>query len=160
MKGFLCTTTATTNEEYKEVLKKRCKLLGVIGLIGVLTELLCYFVEKGYISASLSDHMLGFYTGAGSGLIAVSLVLIIKNVRTMRNEEMLKKARIAVSDERILEISKYSFRVATWIMLIAFYAVAFIGGLWYPILPQILGLLVCVLLVSYCICYWVMSKKM
>lgn len=71
----------------------------------------------------------------------------------------LKKSRLNNTDERIQEIGNKAFRVATYAMLAALYAVALIGGLFYPVLVEYLLLVVCTFLLVYVIAFKYYNKK-
>ncbi|MDO5291555.1 MAG: DUF6442 family protein [bacterium] len=78
----------------------------------------------------------------------------------LRDEEKLRKARIANTDERNIAIQRKAMQTAFFIMLVAMYLVMLIGGIWYPVLAQTISLLLCVFLVVYLIAYGIISKKM
>lgn len=152
------TETFKTNEEYREYLKRKDRSMRWIPLVGIL--LLILGVAGELLELPIDDYMLGIYFGVGTGLIVASIALSFKHRRIMMDEEKLKKARLQVSDERIQEISKKSFRLAAGIMILAMYAIMLVGGLFYPVLAKLLALLMCMFLVAYCICYSVFEKRM
>lgn len=159
MRNMWETKTFTTNEEYKEYLRKKDKSMRWIIVVGILLAVLGFMGE--YMgTVAVDDYMLGVYSGVGCGLIVARILLGIKHRRLMKDEARLKKARLEASDERIQEIGKSAFRMAAWIMIIAMYAISLIGGLWYPILSKILLVMVCVFLLAYVICYRIYEKKM
>jgi len=159
MSGFFCSSTATTNEEFKKVVKGRMtRMLFVFG-IGCLT-IAVSLLTKDNKAVKISDHMLGVYTGVGSGLMFVAVALWIKNLRILRNEEKLKNTRLENSDERIREISLKAFRVAGFSLLVALYAVGLIGGLFYPVLVNILLSMVSIFLFVYMVAYKLYDKSM
>ncbi|MDF2909067.1 MAG: hypothetical protein K0R34_4388 [Herbinix sp.] len=159
MRGLLCGTTAKTNEEYKQVVKVRIYRfigLGLIGAITLITALLAEF----YWKLDVKEEMLGVYTGAGFGILLISVIMIIKNMLMLKDEEKLKESRISNSDERIKEISNRAFRTASIIMLIAMYALALIGGLFNPVLVKLLSMVVSIFVFAYLVSYYVYNKKM
>ena len=159
MNGIFCSSTATTNEEYKKVIKARMtRMLFVFG-IGCLTLAVSIWANASK-KANLSDQMLGVYTGVGVGLILVSILLFIKNILILRNEEKLKNSRLENADERIHEIGNKAFRVAGFSLLVAIYAVGLIGGIFYPILINVLFGLVSLFLLVYFIAYKIYDKSM
>lgn len=165
MRGKFCmrdmweTKTFTTNDEYREYVKKKDKSMRWIIVAGILLAALGFLGEHMW-TVAVDDYMLGVYSGVGCGLIVAGIALGIRHRRLMKDEERLKKARLEASDERVQEIGKCAFRMAAWIMIIAMYALSLIGGLWYPILPKILLVMVCVFLVAYAVCYRVYEKRM
>lgn len=159
MRGLLCGTNAKTNEEYREVIKKRMRLMILLAIIGVITAAIGFAAEI-WIDVPISEHMLGVYSGVGTGLLAAGIILWIKNKSMLNNEQKLKESRLNNTDERIREISGKAFRAATYLMIAAMYAIALIGGLFDPILVKTLLLTVCLFLLAYVIAYKHYSNKM
>jgi hypothetical protein len=159
MRGLLCGTTAKTNEEYKQVVKIRMYRFLCLGLIGAITFVTALLAEF-YWKLDVKEQMLGVYAGVGAGLMGVSVVLLIKNKQLLGNEEKLKASRISNADERIKEISNKAFKMAAVIMLVAMYALALIGGLFYPVLVELLLSIVSIFVFAYLVSYFVYSKRM
>ncbi|MGF7144582.1 hypothetical protein HNQ56_003013 [Anaerotaenia torta] len=159
MRGLLCGTTARTNEEYKKVVKVRMTRLLGVSVLGAFTLILSLLAEF-YWKVDIDERMLGVYAGMGSGLIVVGVVLWIKNRIILGDEEKLKESRLSNADERIKEISNKAYMTATAILLIAMYGIALIGGLFYPVMIQILIILVGIFALAYFIAYRVYDKKM
>ncbi|MEQ8199337.1 MAG: hypothetical protein ABRQ27_15295 [Clostridiaceae bacterium] len=159
MRGILCGTTANTNEEYKQVIKKRMKRMIVIAIIGLATATVG-FVAESYLKLPISGHMSGVYTGIGAGLFAGGIALWIKNKLLLNNDEKLKESRLNNTDERIQEIGNKAFRAAAYVMIIALYSTALIGGLFYPILVEALMFIVCTFLLAYIAAFKYYNNKM
>lgn len=159
MRGIFCLTKANNNEEYKKVLKSRMNLLLLMFVIGGIT-MAAALVVKNTGGASISERMLGVYTGVGTGLMAAAAILWAKNKRILGNEEKLRQSRLSNTDERIHEISNHAFRAAGIVLLIAIYVAGLIGGLFYPVLVSLLLCLVCVFLVTYTVAYKIYEHKM
>lgn len=84
----------------------------------------------------------GFYTGIGSGLIAASVITIIKNVRLLKNKEALKRREIYESDERNRMIGLKSWSYTGYIMFILLYAaLLFAGAMNVLVMKTILAIL-------------------
>lgn len=150
---------ANNNEEYKKVIKSRMNIMLLLFMIGGVT-LAVAILAKTVWTVEISDRMLGVYTGVGSGLLLVSTILWIKNKLLLNNDAKLKESRLMNTDERIKEISNTAFRTATYILLISLYAVALIGGLFYPILTELLSFLVCIFLLAYTIAFKIYERRM
>lgn len=150
--------TCRTNEEYREYLRKKDRSMRWIPFLGIL--LLILGVAGELMELPVDDYMLGIYCGVGTGLIASGIALSIKHRMIMRNEEKLKKARVQMGDERIQEISRKSFRMAAWLMILAMYAILLIGGLFYTVLAKTLVILICLFFAAYGICYLIFEKRM
>ncbi len=159
MRGLLCGTTARTNEEYKKVVKVRMNRFLGLGAIGAVTLTLGLLAEF-YWRLDVREEMLGVYTGMGTGLVLVSVILWVKNRVLLANEEKLKESRINNSDERIKEISDQAFRTAAEVMLGVMYLISLIGGLFYPVLVQVLLAVVSIFALTYLISYHIYNKKM
>ncbi len=159
MRGLLCGTTARTNEEYKKVVKVRMNRFLGLGAIGAVTLTLGLLAEF-YWRLDVREEMLGVYTGMGTGLVLVSVILWVKNRVLLASEEKLKESRINNSDERIKEISDQAFRTAAVVMLGVMYLISLIGGLFYPVLVQVLLAVVSIFALTYLISYHIYNKKM
>lgn len=159
MRGILCGSTVRTNEEYKEVIKSRMKIMVVIIIVGIITAAVG-FLSEFYFHVPINEHMLGVYSGIGVGLFVVGTMLFIKNRLMLNNDEKLKESRLNNTDERNQEISNKAFRIASYTMLAALYAVALVGGLFYPILAEVLFFLVCVFVLTYTISFKYYNNKM
>lgn len=157
MLGIFCSTNFTSNEEYKKHLKKRnYKLAGlfVLGIVTFVVAILAQYVWK----VSVSENIMSTYMGVGSGLIAASVILFVKNTILLKDEERMKKARIESSDERNQYISAKATKIALGVLLIGIYFVMLIGGLWNSILAEIMSLLICLFVVVYCIAYKILIR--
>lgn len=158
MKGLFCGSKARTNDEYKSVIKSRMNIFIILFVIGSITLGVTSYLN--FNDLIKDDHILGIYSGAGTGLIAISILLWVKNKLLLKNESKLKESRINNSDERIQEISNKALKIATIALLIALYAIGFIGGLYNPILFTVLSSSVAVFLVTYVISYKMLERKM
>lgn len=158
MLGMFCGSDCKTNEEYKGVIKERIVLFIGIVILGLITLVITLFGDR-YLNLKISEKMISTYSGFGTGLTVVGVVLLIKNIRILKNEEKIRKARISNTDERIKAISLRASRFALAVILVSMYLVALIGGLWYPILTQVLFGIISVFLLSYLIAYIIISKK-
>lgn len=159
MNGILCKTIAKNNEEYKVVIKNRIKIMMAMTIIGIITAAVGFGAEF-YFKAGINEHMLGVYSGVGTGLFAAGIILWIKNKRLLGNDEKLKERRLANTDERNIEIGNKAFRVAAGVMLVALYATGLIGGLFYHVLVEAFLFIVCIFLIAYLIAYIYYNKKM
>ena len=79
MKSIFCTTIAKNNEEYKNIVKNRMKIMVILMVIGIITAL-AGIIGEFYLKTPVSDKVLGVYTGLGSSFFAAGLVLWIKNL--------------------------------------------------------------------------------
>lgn len=70
----------------------------------------------------------GFYTGIGCGLIAASIITLIKNIRLLKNKDALKRREIYESDERNRIIGLKSRSYAGYAMFILLYIALLVAG--------------------------------
>lgn len=168
MKGCLLSNlqgrTFKSNEEYREYLRRQNRIWVVLMIVGALLSALAFGVEflpqvKEY-NVVIDDYILGVYAGAGSALFVVGLMKLLINRKLMKDEEKLTEKRREHGDERTREINQKAMQVAALIMIFAMYAISLIGGLFYPVLPKILFVLISVFLVAYVIVYRMLEKRM
>ena len=159
MRGILTGSNARTNDEYKKVVKVRMRIMMILIIMGIIAAAIGFGAEF-YFETSIDSHMLSAYAGMGVGLIIIGTILWIKHRLLLNNEDKLKENRISDTDERIKEIGNKAFRVASYAMLIALYALGLIGGLFNPIIFQVLMVIPCLFLVVYTISFKYYNKKM
>lgn len=126
MKGILCATKATTNEEFKQELEKKKRLYFLISAAGVIMVFIS--VISSMYNIILSDTMQEVFSGMGFGLMIVGGLLTIKAQYIIRDEAWMKKERLNNSDERNIEISNRSFRSAAWILIFSLYLTGLVGS--------------------------------
>lgn len=158
MNGFFCNSKATNNEEYKKVIQTRMTRMVFLFGIGCLT-IAVSLIAKDNKAVTIGDQMLGVYTGVGTGLMFAAAILWIKNMLILKDDEKLKNSRLENADERIQEISLKAFRVAGFALLVALYGFGLIGGLFYPILVEVLMAKVSIFLFVYMIAYRIYDKS-
>ena len=147
IKSFVYDCTARNNEEYKQELKKRMKTMIVLFVLGALTlaTMIVLIILK---PEMLESYEAGLFTG------------IIQLRNRMKNEESLKKARLAETDEREREISNRAMRMTAKVMMTALYLVM----LFCLFIAKEAALVMCGLIllffVSYIVCRKIVSKMM
>lgn len=123
---------ATTNEEYKAVIKKRMIANGLIIILGLCTlgfEMVAQFGNK----ITISDYMHGVYTGIGTAFVVIGIILLRRGYQTLHNEEKLKKARLEGTDERNIYIQSKSIQYAGVITFFCAYLAMLIAGIYNEI---------------------------
>ena len=158
-KGIFCQTKAATNEEYRRELIGRNWKLALLCAVGIAVSATAALAWRGEVSG-LPDYMMGVYCGAGAGLALGGLIMIIRNMILLGNEEKLKQSRLENSDERLLEISARAIKTAVQVMMFAALAGGLIGGIFYPILVKAVLFIVYVFLFSYLVARKVYEKRM
>lgn len=127
MRGIFCQTTATTNEEYRKELKDRNGWLLFMAIGGAGEAAAAALAESGG-TLSIPDYMLGVYCGTGAGIMVAAIVLYIRNLFLLKDEEKLKKSRLENYDERNQEIRNKALLAAVKILLVVCFVTAMVGG--------------------------------
>lgn len=159
MRGIFCKTTAATNEEFKKVLKKR-NICSITMLVTGLTASAIAFWASGKGITALPEYILGVYCGVGCGIAVGALILLIKNLRILKDERKLKESRLEQYDERLQEINQKAVNTAAMVMMFFVFAGGLIGGIFYPVLITALLTIVYVFLLTYLIAYVIYKKSM
>ena len=159
MKGFLCITNAKNDEEYRARLKKQNIIFAVTTLIGIAVAAVATLAElNGWIDTP--SRSLGFFAGIGAGIAGASIGFIIKNSVLMKDEKKLRAERIANSDERTAAIIDKTNSASLTVLVLTLGAVCLIGGIFYPVLIDVIVYAALIWAVSYIISYAVYNKKM
>lgn len=155
IRGIFCATTATTNEEYRKVLKKRNIWMMALVLSGALIAGMSLYMG-GFEEKALPEYSIGIYVGFGVGLALAGILLLVKNLVLMGNEEKLKTSRLENADERLSEISSKACRIVLMVMLLTIIAGGMIGSMFEPILAKAMLVLIDVFALSYiaAFCYY------
>ena len=159
MRGIFCQTTATTNEEYRKELKDRNGWLLFMAIGGAGEAAAAALAESGG-TLSIPDYMLGVYCGTGAGIMVAAIVLYIRNLFLLKDEEKLKKSRLENYDERNQEISNKALLAAVKILLVVCFVTAMVGGIFYPYLIKMLLFVIYVFLFSYLIANAYYKRRM
>lgn len=159
IKGFFCGTTARTNEEYKKELERKNIWKMVLILAGCLITVTAFYAEKMQKTA-LSEEVLGVYAGFGTGIALAGVILLVRSVILIRNEEKLKQARLENADERLNEIRSKAANVTCLILLLVICAGGMIGSIFEPVLIKATIFLIDVFVLSYIAAFSYYKKKM
>ena len=158
-KSFVYDCTAKNNEEYKEELKKRMRTMAVMFVLGALTlvTMIVLIVLKPQM---LESYEAGLFTGMGTGLMVGAIMGIIQLRSRMKNEETLKKARLAETDERERELSNVAIRMTSKVMMAALYLVMLGCMFFAKEVAFVMCALILLYFVSYIVCRKIISKRM
>ena len=132
--------------------KKYTILVFIIGLV---------FIAIGILTEDKAGSVGGFYSGFGTGLLAVAIVKLIRHRRLAKNPEKLADYEAAQKDERTLYISNKARAVTFFITVYAELA-AGLAALWF--LPDpLVGKVLCFAASAQCfifvLVYWYYNKK-
>lgn len=159
IRGLFCGTTAATNEEYREVLKRRNIWMIALTAAGALVAGAVLVAEQSG-KAALPEYILGVYCGFGTGLALAGIVLFVRNLILMKNEDKLKQSRLENSDERLKEIAGKAAMTAMKVMILVGTASGLIAGIYEPVLIKALIFILDVFIVSYIVAFAFFKKKM
>lgn len=113
-------STATSLEEFKKTLYTRIKIFSFLSILGVLTfiaSLASSFTNLLTISAFASGFLLGF----GISLTVISVIMIIRTRKVLKDEAALKNERLVCQDERNMLLTTLSIKSAAFALLIFLY---------------------------------------
>ncbi|WP_346937883.1 hypothetical protein [uncultured Clostridium sp.] len=152
-------SNATTDKDYKEVLKKRISLLYIVIILGVATLAISFIFSTGKYDY-LPDFLNGFYTGIGAALITIGLIFIIKIKKILKDEKKLKEKRLEEQDERNQMITQKAIYSAAIILNILAYIGLMIAGIFNLVVFWTLWIVIVVFMVTFVILQVYYSKKL
>lgn len=158
IKGIFCGITATTNEEYRKVLKRRNAWMIALVIVGVLIAAAA-LVSENSGEAALPEYILGVYCGFGTGLALAGIILFVRNLILMKNEDKLKQSRVENSDERLKEIAGKAAMTAIKVMILVGTASGLIAGIYEPVLIKALIFILDVFIFSYIVAFAFFKKR-
>jgi len=152
-------SNATTDKDYKKVLKKRISLLCIMIILGVTTIAISFIFSNGKYDY-LPDFLSGFYTGIGASLITIGLILIIKIKNILKDEKKLKEKRLEEQDERNQMITQKAMYSAAIILNILGYIGLMISGIFNLAIFWTLWTILILYMAIFAILHVYYSKKL
>lgn len=152
-------SNATTDKDYKKVLKKRIYLFYIMMALGTITLALSIIFSTGSY-AYLSDFLSGVYSGVGSALIALSVIFIIKTRKILKDEIKLKQKRLEEQDERNQMITQKAIYSAAIILNILVYIGLMIAGIFNLVVFWTLWIVLVVFMLTFIILQVYYRKKL
>lgn len=159
IRGLFCGTTAASNEEYRKALKRRNLWMAALTVAGILIAVAALLADENG-SALLPEYVLGVYCGFGTGLALAGILLMIRNVVLMRNEEKLKQSRLENSDERLQTIGNRAALTALKVLLLVIVAGGLIAGIYEQVLIKAVLFLLDVFFLSYIAAFSYFKRRM
>lgn len=148
MKGLFCSECkARTNEEFRQVLKKRARNLWILFGIGICTAAAGFIA--GYFWVEILPHQIGMVAGIGTGMVLGCTIALLRINGYLRDEEKIKKERLRETDERELEISSKALKATAKLLLAALYIVMIVGSMFYAPCVVVCSLLIVTFLIGY-----------
>lgn len=139
--------------------KIRLALSAVIILSGIGMFTLAVLLRMGKISGfELSSIMHSFYTGLGGGFLGAGTVMLIKNLRLLRNNEELKKAELKETDERNLFVAARTAQFTFFIFTAALFISIIVAGLVNPFAANVLFVVLVAAFLIYLLVYIVCNN--
>lgn len=137
----------------KKRLEKKSIYAMICVVVGIATTVFSYRLDN------LSEAQMGFMVGFGISLSVVGFILLIRNLTTLSNPQLLKAKEIEVNDERNIQIYLRSMAITFRICVL----LEAIGSIVLVIMDSLLGLylgtLVGIKLMIYLVSYLFVSKK-
>lgn len=116
---------ANTDEEYREKLKIRQKLVPVLVIAGAAAIVVsCLLMRQEDEKAFLA----GLYMGIGCGILAVSVVWFFKIRSILRDEKKLREKRLKEWDERNIQVTLKAHYMAGVLVIVAGYVTMLVAG--------------------------------
>lgn len=150
---------AKTDEEYREVLKKRKHFIYVLMLAGAAAVGVAICLGLGLFGKE-EDFLSGLYTGMGCGLIAGGIMGLLKIQSVLRDEKKLRQKRLEESDERNIQVTEKSYYAAgIGVMAVGYFVFLFAGFFSMEVFWTVWSLLI-LYFVLFFICKKIYEKKM
>ena len=131
-------------------MKKKDIIFGVIWfLLGLVLTVLCCL-----------ETLDEFWSGMGSALMVVGIVRLLRSYRLSRSETYREKREVAETDERLHFIRNKAWAWAGYLfIIICAMATIIFKLLGQDLLCMFLGGSVCLMLVLFWVCFFVLKKK-
>lgn len=146
-------------ERYKKTLKTRIALFRIVILLNVILSVSLRFMDtKGKIPNAVRN-ITDFQTGFMLGLAIVSLFILIKYCKLLKNERMLREAYLKETDERMILIRSKAGMPALLITSVIMIFAGIIAGYFNIIVfYSLLATGVCQLLLGVSLKFYYMHK--
>lgn len=116
-----------TNEEFRRIVEKKKKIMGMFCLLGAITVLADAIAATAGLLES-DSYLCGLFLGLGCGLIGAGLLKLLQLKKISSNEELLKKERLKYTDERNRAITSKAILMTTLVILLLSYLAMLIGA--------------------------------
>lgn len=146
-------------ERYKKTLKTRIALFRIVILLNVILSVSLRFMDtKGKIPNAVRN-ITDFQTGFMLGLAIVSLFILIKYCKLLKNERMLREAYLKETDERMILIRSKAGMPALLITSVLMISAGIIAGYFNIIVfYSLLATGLCQLLLGVSLKFYYMHK--
>lgn len=124
---------AKTNDEFREVLKRRKRIFQWMLVLAFLTSAIAAANEV-FLFLGENSWVNGLYSGMGVGVGFVAVWKLFQTEKIMKSEELLKEERLKRQDERNRLIAGKAMQTAMTVGLILAYVIMMIAGLYNRII--------------------------
>ena len=131
-------------------MKKQDMILGLIWLLfGLVLTVLCSLI-------TLDE----FWSGMGSALMVIGIVRLLRSYRLHRSDKYREKREVAATDERFHFIRNKAWAWAGYLfIIICALSTIVLRILGQDLLCIVLGGAVCLMLVLFWICFFILKRK-
>ena len=131
-------------------MKKKDLVFGAIWLLfGLVLNILCYL-----------ETLDEFWSGMGSALMVIGVARLLRSYRFSKSETYREKREVAETDERFHFIRNKAWAWAGYLFIIICALSTIIFRLWgKDLLCTVSGGAVCLMLVLYWVCFFILEKK-
>lgn len=116
---------AKTDEEFREKLRQRKNFTPVMAILGMASIIVSIFLLR---SDGDRDFVAGLYMGLGCGIIAVSIIWLLKIRSLLKDEKKLRVKRLKESDERNIQVTLKAHYTAGVLLILTGYLIMLISG--------------------------------
>lgn len=114
-----------TDEEYREVLKKRKRSIPALMLGGAASIVVSFILMQ---SGEEKDFLSGLYMGIGAGILAASVVRLLRIRSILRDEKKLRMKRLQEFDERNIQLNLKAHNTAGALLITIGYVILLVSG--------------------------------
>ena len=112
------------------------------------------------VALSCLEALDEFWSGMGSALMAMGIVRLLRGHRLRKNEAYREKMEVQTTDERLKYIRNKAWAWAGYLfILFSGIAVIVLEIAGQHLLSMVASCVVCLMLVLYWICFWILAKK-
>lgn len=119
---------AKVGKTVEKKIKNRIIYSVCLVVLGVVSAVLGVLGVGNLLPIEMSDYISGFYSGTGCGLIIAGIITIIRNVRILKDEKLLKEKDIFENDERNKLIGLKTWSYTGYAMFLILYVGLLVGG--------------------------------
>lgn len=138
-------------------IKMRMVYCVVLMVLGAASLYIGTFVT---VDSGNADYSAGYYTGLGLGVIAASVITLIKNIMLLKNPEKLKSREIYEADERNKMIGSKTWAWAGYAMFTILYVAQLVAGMYSVIVMNTLLVVLSVFALCLFVCGTILRKIM